>query len=569
MRPRKRRRSRRPAQLIHLGKPHGILAPRVQAVGPEHFGIVAIDPAKARSYWMLADFYGRVLIPMTTVEHTRPGFEKAIAELREALAAHDLRDLVVAIEQTGAYHRPVKRAYAAAGFDTRTVHPCISRSFREVGAYDTKTDNTDLEGIFRAAINGFGLQQPPADPLYTALQMWARHRRDLVQKTTLVCCQILEHLEAFLPGYTRCFEDVFMTKIALLVPIRYPNPAAVAQAGLDGLIQLARLAKVRFQTPTLLRILGWAQDAPAPGDDAVLHQRLFGILNDDRINKEKLIQSSERELVDLLVQTPYVRLLALAGINVVLASEFAGEAGPMVNYAKARTITGRAGLYPWRYQSDEVDYSGGLARRGNRRLRQALLLAADTLIRCNDHFRTLAAKWRDQGTDPREVHVRVAGRFARIAFQLVTGTEGFDHPACQDPSYVIKKLNEFHENHNISEDIAQTNLQRAIAQLPCPKAARQHPVLHAPRKAARARPGRGPTAPQSAAWDAPRTAARAGSGGSPPAPQAAVPAVPQGPGRGSRGRGPKPLNEILPMVLQQLGGDAARVLESNGSGETP
>src|SRR5205085_1117549 len=156
-----------------------------------------------------------------------------------------------------------------------------------------------------------------------------------------------------------------------------PNPEAVAQAGLAGLTQLARLAKVRFQTPTLLRILGWARDAPAPGDDAALHQRLFGILNDDRINKQKQIQSSERELVDHLVQTPYVRLLALSGINVVLASEFAGEAGPMVNYAKARTITGRAGLYPWRYQSDEVDYSGGLARRGNRRLRQALLLAAD------------------------------------------------------------------------------------------------------------------------------------------------------------------------------------------------
>jgi len=85
------------------------------------------------------------------------------------------------------------------------------------------------------------------------------------------------------------------------VPVRYPNPAAVAQAGLDGLTQLARLAKVRFQTRTLLRILGWAQNAPAPGDDAALHQRLFGILNDDRITKEKQIQASERELVDRLV----------------------------------------------------------------------------------------------------------------------------------------------------------------------------------------------------------------------------------------------------------------------------
>jgi hypothetical protein len=123
---RPRRRSARPGPVSPLGKPRGLLAPRVQAVGPEHFGIVAVDPAKARSYWMRADFYGRVLIPATVVEHNQPGFESAMAALRHAIAAHDLRDLVVVIEQTGAYHRPVKRAYAAAGFDTRIVHPNIS-----------------------------------------------------------------------------------------------------------------------------------------------------------------------------------------------------------------------------------------------------------------------------------------------------------------------------------------------------------------------------------------------------------------------------------------------------------
>jgi len=70
MQPSTRTRRRRPDRGEHLGKPHGLLAPRVQAVGPEHFGIVAIDPAKARSSWLLADFYGRVLIPLTPVEHT-------------------------------------------------------------------------------------------------------------------------------------------------------------------------------------------------------------------------------------------------------------------------------------------------------------------------------------------------------------------------------------------------------------------------------------------------------------------------------------------------------------------
>src|SRR5271165_4977020 len=56
-------------------KPSGSLHPRVQKVGPEHFGIVAVDCAKARSKWMLADFYGRILIPPTVVEHNKQGFD--------------------------------------------------------------------------------------------------------------------------------------------------------------------------------------------------------------------------------------------------------------------------------------------------------------------------------------------------------------------------------------------------------------------------------------------------------------------------------------------------------------
>jgi transposase len=237
----------------------------------------------------------------------------------------------------------VKRAFAAAGFDTRVVHPSISRPYRQASDHDTKTDQTDLEaGIFRAAINGFGLQEAPRDPTYAGLQFWARHRRDLVHKETLLRCQILEELEACLPGYARCFKDIFNLPFAMLVPRHHASPAAVAAAGVEGLARLARLGRARVQQPTLLRILGWARDAADPDLDAELHRARLIALDDDRIDKHKQIHPCERELAAHLVQTPYVRLLALPGLHVVTAGELAGEAGPMANYATARVITGRA-----------------------------------------------------------------------------------------------------------------------------------------------------------------------------------------------------------------------------------
>jgi hypothetical protein len=41
---------------VVLGKPGGVIQPRVEAVGPRHFGIAAVDCGKARSKWMLCDF---------------------------------------------------------------------------------------------------------------------------------------------------------------------------------------------------------------------------------------------------------------------------------------------------------------------------------------------------------------------------------------------------------------------------------------------------------------------------------------------------------------------------------
>jgi transposase len=52
-----RRAARRPRRTASVVKPSGSIHPRVQKVGPEHFGIVAVDCAKARSKWMLTYLY--------------------------------------------------------------------------------------------------------------------------------------------------------------------------------------------------------------------------------------------------------------------------------------------------------------------------------------------------------------------------------------------------------------------------------------------------------------------------------------------------------------------------------
>src|SRR6266581_3472433 len=95
-----RRRRGKSGKLGFVQKPDGVFTDRVRAVGPEHFGIVSVDCAKARSRYMLADYYGTIHLQPTTLPHSRGDFEAAIARIRQALAEHELRDHLVAIERT-------------------------------------------------------------------------------------------------------------------------------------------------------------------------------------------------------------------------------------------------------------------------------------------------------------------------------------------------------------------------------------------------------------------------------------------------------------------------------------
>jgi transposase len=478
-----------------LQKPRGSVHARVQLVGPEHFGIVCVDCAKARSKWLLADFYGKVIVPPTHVAHNRIELEALTQQVRQACQVHDLRQVLVAIERTGRYHHAVRDAFRRAQFETRVVHPFTSKRFRQPADPDNKTDDKDLAAIHRATITGFALTEPQLDSTYQTLRLLARHRRDLVYKASALACQIREHLDAAWPGYGALFSHLWENKLALPLFGNFVSPQELLQAGYAGSCAWLRQQKIRFQCDNVQTIVSWAQQA-APGEDsAALHRRLALAQIDDRQRKTQEILTLERELAYWLSLTPYVLLLSFPGINVVWAAEFAGEMGPIEHYANARCITGRAGLFPSRYQSDLVDANGHLARRANRRLRAVLLGIADTLSACNQHFNVLATRWRTLGKDPRHSHVKIALRFARIAFSMVAGRQVFRHPCLRERHTILDKLLGFHHEHDTPWEQTLADLNRTIGQIPAKEhAAEAKPLAEQLEHVSRPHPG--PKGPQ-------------------------------------------------------------------------
>jgi transposase len=330
-----------------------------------------------------------------------------------------------------------------------------------------KTDDTDLAAIFRAAINGFGLLEPALPDDYLQLQFLIRHRRDLVFKTTTLCCQIRELLHGIMPGYADCFSDLWESGLALpLARVSPPAEVLRQQAG-KKLLRLVAKHKLSMRRNSFAKILNWAEEAPAAHPQHDLLRQFLAELDNDRLSKNQQITLLEGRIAHYLTRTPYVLLLVIPGINVVSAADLAGEAGPISFYANANAITGRAGLVPARYQSDQVDRANGpLRRRANRRLRATLMQIADNLVACNHHFQAKATSWAKKGNDPRWIRVKVAKNFSRLLYAVVAGRQLFPHPCRQESHYVLHKIMEFHRLHDTPMPQQLADLDAATLQLP-------------------------------------------------------------------------------------------------------
>lgn len=451
-----------------IGKPTGRIQERVQAVGPERFGVVSVDCAKRRSKWMLCNFYGKVVVEPTAVEHTAGGLRWMTQLVAEACREAGLTDVVVAVEMTGIYHKPAYRAFRQAGFDTRIVHPFASNHHRRPLHPDEKTDDHDLEAIFQAAVNGYGLAALPVGEAYQSLQAVSRHRHNLVKQRSRLMVQMRRLLHLTMPGFADLFEDdkLYHKSIALPIALEFPSAEAIRRAGVAGIERRLNETHVRFQTRTIERIVAWAADAAEPSELAVMHARQWRQLNEVRQLFDEQIAATETEAAGFLVKTPYVLLLSVTGINVVSAARLAGEAGPIEHYASARAINGRAGLYPSRYQSDEVDRpDGSLVRQCNRKLRGAAMLVAENLIKCHPYYRGLSALWAQRKVDPRDRRCRIANRAMRMVYQLVGGRQLWRGKGV-DREYLLAKLQEFHRQHKTPLDQAIRDLHEAFVWLP-------------------------------------------------------------------------------------------------------
>jgi hypothetical protein len=232
-------------------------------------------------------------------------------------------------------------------------------------------------------------------------------------------------------------------------------------------MEALRQAGTHAQQRTVARVLAWAAEAAPADPGAQTHHRLLRDQIELLAPLEAQIGHYERDLADHLVETPFVLLLGIPAINVVSAASYGAELGPIEHYLHHTKITGRAGIYPSRYQSDETDLPDGpLVGQRNARLRDAIFEIAHNLISHNLYFHAWADVREKRQWPSRKIHVAVACKFVRISYSMLAGRCVFQHPCTLGRDAILRKLFRFAQDQHLAPEEARSLLLRALRQLP-------------------------------------------------------------------------------------------------------
>ena len=94
---------------VHVHKADGSYLQRVKQAGPKRSAFLVVDPAKKRHRVLLANWYSEPLMETLTIENTKQGLERLVAIVKAECEEHKIKELVVGVERTGRYYKPVYR----------------------------------------------------------------------------------------------------------------------------------------------------------------------------------------------------------------------------------------------------------------------------------------------------------------------------------------------------------------------------------------------------------------------------------------------------------------------------
>ena len=395
--------------------------------------IVGIDVAKDEHRAFFGTANGKTLLKRLTFKNDIEGFDKLLARIKEMKEKHSLDELVLGLEPTANYHKPLGDFLIKCSHMVVLVSGVSVKRNRELldGRWD-KNDTKDSANVADLISQGKCLYYEYAPPLLKDLRGLLSLKRRLKKQEHGLRIRIRNSLLAQyfpeLDKYYSKWEPEVLSVVrwcldpSVIVGLEYDQFVSLVSPGSKNIRQQGRLEWI------------WKKAVYSIGCDAGEAAEFEAkVMVEELRHIREVIKETDAKIKDVCVRFPeYDYLLTIPGFGPDISSKVLAAIGNPFRFNSASQVLKMAGMDLNANRSGKSSDKAVpvISKKGSPHLRYAVYQAAFIASIRNKYFiryytNTLRGREREKGIKTK-MRVKLAAKMLVIAWTLMKKKEPFD-----------------------------------------------------------------------------------------------------------------------------------------------
>ena len=397
---------------------------KLVAINPSTL-IVGVDIAKELQWARFTDYRGLELGKAVKFANNKDGFANILASIETTCKLRGLEQVIVGMEPTGHYWKPLANYLNLHGLRVVMVNPYHTKRAKELDDNSpTKSDRKDSLTIARLVRDGRYYEVYLPRDVYAELRVLSNTRLSLIKRQNALKNNITAVTDEYFPEIRTVFKYPLKGKASLQILKSCPFPELILALGVEGVLaEIKKAVKRAVGRKKACALVEAAENSIGVNYGlAGAHLKLRLMIEELELLTIQLEQVKE-EMDLALSKTGYKDLLlSIPGVGIVNAASFLGEIGDPLRFEHPNQISRMAGYNLVEDSSGQNQGRTVISKRGRKNLRSILYQMAMVMVARNNEMKELYQYLKKRPDNPlkkKQALVVISKKTVTIIYNLI------------------------------------------------------------------------------------------------------------------------------------------------------
>ncbi|MGI6492089.1 MAG: IS110 family transposase [Pelotomaculum sp.] len=397
---------------------------KLEAITPKTL-IIGVDIAKQTQWARFVNYRGLEIGKALKFQNDRNGFETILASIDAICKNKRLEDVIVGMEPTGHYWKPLANYLIVHGVTVVMVNPYHTKRAKELDDNSqTKNDKKDALTIARLVRDGRYYKVYMPQDIFAELRVLANSRISLMKRYNAIKNTITAVMDEYFPEIKTVFKNPLKGKASLQILKSCPFPSLIIELGVDGVLaEIKKAVKKTVGRKKAEELIEAAKNSIGVGYGLLSAKLRLGLIIEELELLTIQLDQIEAAMEVALGKTGFKEIiLSIPGIGVITAASFLGEIGDPLRFDNPRQISKMAGYNLVEDSSGKSKSGTVISKRGRKNLRSILYRMAMVMVAVNEEMKGLYEYLKKRPNNPlkkKQALVVISKKTITVIYNLI------------------------------------------------------------------------------------------------------------------------------------------------------